>query len=75
MIQLCARPVKDSNTVNKERLYSIEIKIGEMKYKPLLYVRAATGADAERKLAYCFEHELYGKTLDFDINQIKGENK
>ena len=74
MIQLCARPVKGSNTINKERLYSIEIKIGEMKYKPLLYARASTGVEAERKLAYCFEHELYGKTLDFDIESIRKRN-
>lgn len=71
MLQLCARPVKDSNTVNKERLYSIELKVGEMKYKPLLLVRASTGAEAERKLAFCFEHELKGKTLSFDIETIK----
>lgn len=71
MLQLCARPVKDSDTVNKERLYSIELKVGEMKYKPLLLVRASTGVEAERKLAFCFEHELKGKTLSFDIETIK----
>lgn len=75
MLQLCARPVKGSNTINKERLYSIELKVGEMKYKPLLLVRASTGAEAERKLAFCFEHELKGKTLSFDINTIKERNK
>jgi hypothetical protein len=71
MIQICARPVIGSNIINKERLYSIELKVGEMKYKPLLLVRASTGAEAERKLAFCFEHELKGKTLSFNINDIK----
>jgi hypothetical protein len=70
MIQLLAKPLQ-APRVNGEGLYSILIKVGKDDYRSLLNVRAKTGAQAEEKLAFCFDHELQGKTLSFDIETIK----
>lgn len=65
MIILLARPEK-APVVNGEKLYSIEMRVGTRVTKDLLRVRAENGAAAEEKIAFCFNHELKGKTLDFD---------
>lgn len=70
MIQLLAKPLQ-APRVNGEGLYSILLKVGKDDYRSLLNVRAKTGAQAEEKLAFCFDHELQGKTLSFDIETIK----
>jgi hypothetical protein len=70
MIQLLAKPLQ-APRVNGEGLYSLLIKVGKDDYRSLLNVRAKTGAQAEEKLAFCFDHELQGKTLSFDIETIK----
>lgn len=70
MIQLLAKPMQ-APRVNGEGLYSILMKVGKEEYKSLLDIRAKTGAQAEEKLAFCFNHELQGKTLNFDIENIK----
>lgn len=74
MIQLLAKPVQ-APRVNGEGLYSVLIKVGKEEYKKLLDVRAKTGAQAEEKLAFCFNHELQGKTLDFDVKTITIKRK
>jgi FKBP-type peptidyl-prolyl cis-trans isomerase 2 len=70
MIQLLAKPIQ-APRVNGEGLYSVLMKVGKEEYKSLLNVRAKTGAQAEEKLAFCFNHELQGKTLSFDIETVK----
>lgn len=69
MIHLLAKPVK-APVVNREGLYTVLMKVGNGDYKELLSVRARTGAHAEEKLAFCFEHELTGKTIDFNMENI-----
>lgn len=70
MIQLLAKPIQ-APRLHGEGLYSVLMKVGKEEYKSLLNVRAKTGAQAEEKLAFCFNHELQGKTLSFDIETIK----
>lgn len=70
MIQILAKPLK-APVVNHEGLYTVLMKTGNGEYKELLSVRARTGAHAEEKLAFCFRHELTGKTLDFNMEDIK----
>jgi hypothetical protein len=70
MINLLAKPTK-APVVNHEGLYSILVKLGNGEYKELLKVRARTGAQAEEKLVFCFEHELKDKTLDFSIENFQ----
>lgn len=69
MIQLLAKPMK-APIINREGLYTILMKVGNGEYKELLSVRARTGAHAEEKLAFCFRHELTGKIINFNMEDI-----
>lgn len=70
MIQICARPT-DEPVLNGEGVYSLEFKLGTDPYRPVMKVRARTGALAEEKLMICFLHELTGKTLSFDASAFR----
>jgi len=68
------RPVAGTGVVKGEGLYSAEFKLGSLAYKPLLKIRAKNAKHAEEKLFYVFEHELTGKTLDYDLEGLKEAN-
>lgn len=70
MIQLVMKPER-APIVKREGLYSVK-----MNGEHLFHVRARNAPHAERKLAYCFKRELSGKTLDFNLEELKdGEGK
>lgn len=66
MICLVMRPTKEP-VVNYEGLYTVD-----MNGVPLgLKVRARNAKCAEEKIMFCFNRELNGKTLDFDVERFK----
>lgn len=70
MIRICARPTGEP-VVKGEGVYVCEFKVADGDYRPVMKVRAKTGAQAEEKLMFVFEHELDGKVLDFRIEDFK----
>lgn len=69
MICLVMRPTKEP-VVNYEGLYTVD-----MNCVPLgLKVRAKNAKAAEEKIMFCFNRELNGKTLDFDVEKFKEEH-
>lgn len=69
MICLVMRPTKEP-VVKHEGLYTVD-----MNGTPLgLKVRAHNAKCAEAKIMFCFERELNGKTLDFDVERFKEEH-
>lgn len=74
MIGIAMRPVAGAGVVKGEGLYTAEFKLGPLAYKPLMKIRAKNAKHAEEKLFYVFEHELTGKTLDYDLEGLKEVN-
>jgi hypothetical protein len=74
MITLKFVPTPNAPVVNSERLYNVQWSQDRANYSDLgLKVRAKTGLLAERKLLFCFQRELAGKTLSFDPDKFKKE--
>lgn len=69
MICLVMRPTKEP-VVRHKGLYTVD-----MNGVPLgLKVRARNARCAEEKIMFCFNRELNGKTLDFDVEKFKEEH-
>lgn len=67
MLVIKMTPVPRAPVVSGEGLYAAVLSTDRSHYEDLgLKVRAKTALDAEKKLLFCFRHELKGKTLDFD---------
>lgn len=72
MITLKFVPTPGAPVVNSERLYDVQWSQDRANYSNLgLKVRAKTGLMAERKLLFCFQRELEGKTLSFDLEKVQ----
>ena len=67
MTELVMKPEPDSGVVNRKGLYRVH-----MNRKPIgLLFRAKNAAEADGMLQYLFENQTRGKTIDFDLAELK----
>lgn len=67
---------ESTKVVDGQKSYAVQWSQDHKVWRPLDFrVRAKNAATAELMVLFCFTRELKGKTLDFDIENIKSNEE